>query len=338
MPFVKGQSGNPAGRPRGCRNKVNRRAEVELTELAAAFMGDLIVHARQGNPTAMRLVAERVMPVSRQRPVEVPLPALVSPADQAPAVAQISQALGEGDITIGEAAGLLGYVRQALALAPAPPPSPQSADLAGEIAQLRDVVAQLAARLAAEPGTVRARETGPATDEINGDFFPDAAETARRDGGRPNNQENPDVTVAAPAATAGADADARSMQINAESMLESIPGSMQSDAGSLRINGGQAAKNAAPAGAPAGPTPAPTADAAPAGEREPVTIRENTGFEDDALRAVVLARPFAGPGIPMTISPDVLALMQEPPIDRPMPSGEMATPPGTAERTQRRSL
>ncbi len=56
--------------------------------------------------------------------------------------------------------------------------------------------------------------------------------------------------------------------------------------------------------------PAPIADAAPAGTREPVTIRENTGASDRP-RADDLLPPFAGNPVSMTISPDVLALMHE---------------------------
>ena len=318
MPFVKGQSGNPAGRPRGCRNKVNRRAEVELTELAATFMGDLIIHARQGNPTAMRLVAERVMPVGRQRPVELELPALVSAADRAPAVAQITHALGEGEITAAEASGLLAYVRQALALVPASPATRQSIELAGEIAQLRDVVAQLAARLG-EPGTAR-----PPIEphQINGELF--------SANGHPNNQENQDVIVAG--------GETGSMEIDAESMPESILESMQTNGGSVRTNGGsmqinedQATTDDAPTGAPAAIVPGPVADAPPAAERQPVNIRENTGFVADALRATVLASPLDGPGIPMTISPDVLALIQESPVGRPPAAGGATAPPASAE-------
>ena len=207
MPFVKGQSGNPAGRPRGCRNKVNRRAEVELDSIAPTFMGDLVVHARQGNPTAMRLVAERTMPVSRQRPVEVELPPLISAADRGAAVAQISRALGEGDITIGEAAGLLAFVREALALAPAAP-SVQAPDLAAEVAGLREEVARLSESM--QPTFLSA-------------------------GCRPNIQENHYVEAA--------DGKRASMEINAESIrnqceinAESMAGSMPSAAGSMQIN------------------------------------------------------------------------------------------------------
>ncbi len=63
--------------------------------------------------------------------------------------------------------------------------------------------------------------------------------------------------------------------------------------------------------AQAAAAPAPIADAPPAGTREPVTIRENTGAGSDPLRADDLLPPFAGNPVSMTISPDVLALMHE---------------------------
>ena len=316
MPFVKGQSGNPAGRPRGCRNKVNRGAEAELTALAPGFMGDLVAHARQGSPTAMRLVAERVMPVSRQRPVELALPALTSAADRPAAVAQITQALSEGEITIGEAAGLLRYVKEALALAP--PPTAQSIDLAEQVAELREVVAQLAARLG-EPGARRPANEPQQTKE---EFFSAA--------GCPNNQENQRVVAG--------DGESASMRSMPESMRDQCAINDGSNAGAMQINdineregANKQTDAAAPADVP-GPAAAP-----PAGEREPVNIRENTGLAAnppgapappttgrapvnirentgawfDPLRAAVLARPFTGPGLPTTLGPDVLALMQE---------------------------
>ncbi|HYS47598.1 MAG TPA: hypothetical protein VEM36_02360, partial [Xanthobacteraceae bacterium] len=112
---------------------------------------------------------------------------------------------------------------------------------------------------------------------------------------------------------------------------ESIPASVPSNAGSTQINEDRATTDEAPAGAPAAIVPGPVAQASPAVERELVNIRENTSFVADPLRATVLASPLDGPGIPMTISPDVLALMEEMRVGGPPAAGGATAPPASAE-------
>jgi hypothetical protein len=148
MPFVKGQSGNPAGRPRGCRNKANRDLDIELDGEATHIARSFVSKAKDGDPTAMRLVAQRVMPVGRERPVEIDLPPLRSAEDRPAAVAVIQQALCEGEITIREASALLNFVDQALGLnQPVARGRAETNDLRGEIANLRGMVAVLIGRV-----------------------------------------------------------------------------------------------------------------------------------------------------------------------------------------------
>ena len=318
MPFVKGQSGNPAGRPRGCRSKVNREFDLELLREGKYVARQLFTFFREGNPTAMRLVMQRMSPVSRGRPVEVALPELASVADRPAAVAEIRQALGDGEITVEEASGLLKWVDQALGL-DRPAAAPEVLDLAREVAQLRETVAQLTARLGA--GSVCAAEAKPAIDPISAESMPEAA--APVDDGHQNHESNPNVTTDTPAAHAaaeGAAVDGRSMPGNAD-----VATSKEGAAGVPALAGEiYAAASGDGAAAPsvidpinaestpqAAAAPAPIADAAPAGTREPVTIRENTGAGSDPLRADDLLPPFAGNPVSMTISPDVLALMHE---------------------------
>src|SRR5262245_28440938 len=109
MTFVKGQSGNPAGRPRGCKNKVNREFDEDLLKNGEYLRGNLFKLFSMGNPTALRLVTQRMSPVSKGRPIEIELPALNSPADRPAAMEAIKQALCEGEITIEEATGLIGF-------------------------------------------------------------------------------------------------------------------------------------------------------------------------------------------------------------------------------------
>ena len=94
--FQPGQSGNPAGRRRGSRNK-------------AALAGDML---------AMKLCLERVLPRCRERPVTFSLPSLAavgngetdepSPQDVPRAINAVTTALASGEITPGEAATIAG--------------------------------------------------------------------------------------------------------------------------------------------------------------------------------------------------------------------------------------
>jgi len=54
-PFEKGQSGNPAGKPPGCRNHASRAAELLLDGEAEALTRKAVALALDGDPTAMRL-------------------------------------------------------------------------------------------------------------------------------------------------------------------------------------------------------------------------------------------------------------------------------------------
>jgi hypothetical protein len=70
MPFVKGQSGNPAGRPRGARNRKTRIVEAMLDTEDKSMVRRVIGLALAGDPTALRLCMERLAP--RRRDGAVP--------------------------------------------------------------------------------------------------------------------------------------------------------------------------------------------------------------------------------------------------------------------------
>ena len=102
--FVKGQSGNPAGRAAGCRNKATRIAEALLDDDVEALTRKAVALALDGDPTAMRLCFDRIIAPRRARPVHLDLPPIVEAADIANAMAAITAAVAEGAITPGEGA------------------------------------------------------------------------------------------------------------------------------------------------------------------------------------------------------------------------------------------
>jgi len=64
-PFKKGQSGNPAGRPRGLRNKATRKVMAMLEAESDAITRSLIASAKQGDSTALRIIVDRLAPAPR---------------------------------------------------------------------------------------------------------------------------------------------------------------------------------------------------------------------------------------------------------------------------------
>src|ERR1051326_2434920 len=104
--FEKGRSGNPAGRPRGARNRTTLAAEALLLGQAEALTQKALERALEGDPVALRLCLERVLPARRERLISFEMPSLESAEDAAPAMAAIVAAVAAGDITLSEAAQL----------------------------------------------------------------------------------------------------------------------------------------------------------------------------------------------------------------------------------------
>jgi uncharacterized protein DUF5681 len=77
-PFEKGRSGNPAGRRTGCRNKANIAAVALLEGEPEAPTRKAVERALIGDPTAMRLCVERILPPCRERTVNFALPPIES--------------------------------------------------------------------------------------------------------------------------------------------------------------------------------------------------------------------------------------------------------------------
>jgi hypothetical protein len=101
-PFPKGQSGNPAGRPRGSTNRATRAAELLLDGEAAALTRKAVEMALAGDQAALRLCLDRTVAPRRERAVELALPPIHNAADILGAVKVVAGAVGRGAITPGE--------------------------------------------------------------------------------------------------------------------------------------------------------------------------------------------------------------------------------------------
>ena len=109
-PFEKGRSGNPLDRRVGCRNKTTIAAAALLAGEAEALTRKAVELALVGDPTALRLCIERILPQCRERTVKFALPPIESAADIAPAMKAVTSALADGMITPGEAATIAAVV------------------------------------------------------------------------------------------------------------------------------------------------------------------------------------------------------------------------------------
>lgn len=132
MAFRKGQSGNPAGKPKGARNKTTVAIERLLEADAKTITQKAIDLAKAGDLTAIRLCLERLCPPRKDRPVAFNLPALETPADALQAQIAIVRAVAGGDVTPSEAMELSRVVESFAKVA-------ETADLADRIRRLEQI-------------------------------------------------------------------------------------------------------------------------------------------------------------------------------------------------------
>ncbi len=107
MPYAPGESGNPAGRPRGARG----RAAVLRESIDAAIpqvIETLVRQAVEGDVSASRLLIERVLPPIRATgpSVEVEIAGYAT-GDLASRAEAVVSALGKGQISVDLAGSLM---------------------------------------------------------------------------------------------------------------------------------------------------------------------------------------------------------------------------------------
>jgi Family of unknown function (DUF5681) len=114
--FASGSSGNPSGRPKGARNRATLMAQELLDGEGEAIMRKAIQMAKAGEPIAMRLCIERILP-RRANVVELILPFIQQADDVAEACGSVIDAAAKGAISLQEAKefmGLLEFQRRAI--------------------------------------------------------------------------------------------------------------------------------------------------------------------------------------------------------------------------------
>ena len=102
-PYLKGQSGNPAGKRPGTRNRATIIAEAMLDCETRPLVRHVIDEAKGGDNVMARFCVGRILPPRRERPVRFDLPPIESAADLKAAMAAVTAAVANGELTIREA-------------------------------------------------------------------------------------------------------------------------------------------------------------------------------------------------------------------------------------------
>jgi hypothetical protein len=103
--WKKGQSGNLAGMPRGTRHRATMLAEKLMEDDAEDIVRAVVNAAKAGDPTAMRLCVERLVPLRKGRPMAFELPSTRTAGELVEAMAEVVRGTSSGELTVDEAAG-----------------------------------------------------------------------------------------------------------------------------------------------------------------------------------------------------------------------------------------
>lgn len=107
--FKAGASGNPAGRPKGIKDR--RVAMRELFDVHAGKLVKKVVDlALSGDVQALRICIDRIIPPVREGRIQISLPSIADAAGCSDAQAIIMAAVAGGELLPGEGEALAGLV------------------------------------------------------------------------------------------------------------------------------------------------------------------------------------------------------------------------------------
>lgn len=108
--FAPGQSGNPAGKAKGARNKTTLAIEALLEGEADALARKVIEMAKDGDGPALRMCLDRLAPPRKDAPVCFDLPPIKSVADAVEASSALLSAVAAGDVTPDEGSRIMSLL------------------------------------------------------------------------------------------------------------------------------------------------------------------------------------------------------------------------------------
>lgn len=104
--FKKGQSGNPAGKPKGARNRATMAAETLLEGEAENLTRKAIEKALEGDTVALKLCLDRILPRKKEAPIFFKLPKFQTASDLPKITEALLKAVSVGEILPHQAQSL----------------------------------------------------------------------------------------------------------------------------------------------------------------------------------------------------------------------------------------
>jgi len=109
--YARGASGNPRGRPFGSRNRSTLLAQSFFNDVGKAITDKAIALALDGDPVALKLCVERILPRPRDAAVVIEdLPDIDTAADSRAAVATVIKSAAAGEISPAQAQVFVGLI------------------------------------------------------------------------------------------------------------------------------------------------------------------------------------------------------------------------------------
>lgn len=108
-PFEKGHSGNPAGRPRGSRNRVTSLVQALADGRTEAIAQKAAEMAEAGDPRMIELFLKQ--PLRQERPVTFDMPEILAAADAVKVTLSVLKEVSAGEMTLAEAERVMALVK-----------------------------------------------------------------------------------------------------------------------------------------------------------------------------------------------------------------------------------